>query len=124
MNAIITLGASWQPIIAGQTDRFGTAYPTKGGHGVYTPTSASTLVANTNLTDGVVLPGDARHASISVDTYPIRYFLDGTTPTSTLGEKVTAGTTIYVENNRGFLTQFKFINDVTGAATVTVQYYK
>ena len=118
------LRADWVPIIAGQLDRNSTAYPTKGGHAVYTPTSASTLGANTNLSDGVVLPGDARHAIITVETAPIRYFLDGTTPTGTVGTKVSPGIDLVIENNRGFLTAFKFINDSSGAATVTVQYFK
>jgi hypothetical protein len=85
------------------------------------PASATTLATTPNT--GVVIPANTKTVAITVDGAPIRFFFGSTNPTGTVGLKLEVGGPYYIDNKSSMATTFKFINDSSGTATVTVEYY-
>lgn len=115
----ITLASDWIPFV-GNDPRSGASLAGKG-YARYAP------VASTGLTDtpaaGSAIPDLARHALITVNTFPVRMRADGVAPTATEGRLVPAGTVIVIEGSHEWLRNLKFINTAAGAAEVTVEYF-
>jgi hypothetical protein len=88
------------------------------GHAIYSNPSASTTFATTP-TSGVVMPSGTESIRITVETNPIRFWTDGTVPTTTTGQILDVGT-YEINYDPLLLAAFKFINTVAGASTVTI----
>lgn len=63
----------------------------------------------------------AKRARITVETQSIRYYEDGTAPSTTNGHLVAAGTTFFVEGINA-LVKFQAIS-VSASAKLTITYY-
>ena len=84
------------------------------GHSVFLPTTAKKLTDTP--TSGVALDAWAQGAVISVETQSIRYWTDGTVPTSSSGVLVTAGQVIiFKPENSAQMRSFTFIEVASGA---------
>lgn len=63
-------------------------------------------------------------AKIYVETSPIRYWLDGSTPTATVGHKAAAGSEIILDEQEEVLNFYVVLDTAAGAdATLRVTYY-
>lgn len=92
------------------------------GYAVYNPTTEKTL-ASTPVA-GVTLPTGTKTITVCVETAPIRYFYGSTAVTGTLGLKLSVGCyPNFIEYDPNLLSAFRFINDQSGASTVTIEYY-
>ncbi len=90
------------------------------GYAVYNPTTEKTLALAP--TSGVTLPAGTKTITICVETAPIRYFFGSTPVTGTLGLKLDVGC-YTMEYDPNLIAAFRFINDSSGSATVTIEYY-
>ena len=86
------------------------------GHEVLTPTSA------TGITSALLTPansGPAKSALISVETYLVRFRVDGGTVTATTGHVIPAGGS-YVIQGIASLKDVNFVDSAAGASVVRV----
>lgn len=83
------------------------------GYQVITPTVATAFT----------VPVGASHAMISVRAAGVMMADDGSTPTTTAGFYIPAGTIFQVNNDRPWLLAWRVVNSSDGAATVYVIYY-
>ncbi len=117
---VVVQPPEWEPFIG--TDPIDGASLVGQGFGCYSVTTAVQLSTAPNCaTPGVAIHRLARHAIISVESGSIRVRYDGTNPTATAGEIVSAGEKIRLENQRSMLLAFRMIS-TSGTATVTVTY--
>jgi hypothetical protein len=86
------------------------------------PASATTFATAPN--SGVTIPANTKSVAITIEGAPIRYFFNGSTaPTGTVGLKLDVGGPYLIDNKPNLATAFRFINDSSGTATVTVEYF-
>ena len=92
-------------------------YP--GGYEALAPTTAKGITATVrNPSTGNFTSKRAKTALITVEDNPIRFTLDGTTPTASVGHLMSAGQSYVVENEYG-VQKFQCI-DVSAASSVKV----
>jgi hypothetical protein len=94
------------------------------GYARYSPASATTLGTACLGTGCVTLPATAKHAIITIKSYPLAWRDDGTAPTATEGLEFPAGVTIVVEDSRAWLQAVQFIATAAGTPDVRISYYK
>jgi len=90
------------------------------GYAVYNPTTEKTL--SSTPTSGVTLPTGTKTITVCVENAPVRYFFGSTAVTGTLGLKLDVGC-YTMEYDPNLIAAWRFINDSSGASTVTVEYY-
>jgi hypothetical protein len=88
---------------------------TVGGVG-FTTTKLRSLITGTTATMNAV------EALLTVETNPMRFTLDGTAPTTTVGHLLNPGDSLVV-SGIGNLKRFKAIRTGAASATVAVTYY-
>lgn len=116
---ILAISADWIPVsVTDDATPYGNA---NGGYARYTPTTVKAL--SDAPVAGTTLPAIARHAIINVRSNPIRYKVDGNSPTASEGQFLAAGTDLVIENQPRTLKQFKFIDAAAGASEVTITYF-
>lgn len=67
-------------------------------------------------------PADARAAMVTVDTNPVRFTVDGTTPTAAIGTPVAAGGALEITGDIS-LRGIQFIRSAAADATLQVEYF-
>jgi hypothetical protein len=93
---------------AGQPYQYTTLSPSQPGLAVTTATS-------------LTVPAGAKYAFVTVEGGSVRYRVDGTAPTATVGTLLTVGQQLQYAGN---LSTIKFIDATGSTGTIDVDYYK
>lgn len=112
-----TTSHEWEPFIG--TDPIAGTTLVGYGYARYAVTTAVQLTAAPAA--GNAIHRLARHAVLAVESGSIRVRFDGTAPTATEGELISAGEKRVFENQRALLLQLRMIS-TSGTAWVTVTY--
>ena len=97
-------------------EEFGNA----GAYEALAPTSATSITTSIRLpTSGLYTGIQAKIALITVESYPMRFRIDGTAPTSTTGHKVDPGQSCVIIGAEN-VKNFSCIDTADGASAVLV----
>lgn len=86
------------------------------------PMGPRQTLAVSNAALRLTLPAEANSATIAVETATVRYTVDGTTPTTTVGTLVAVGDMIKVQGRQSLI-GLQLIRATGADATVQVEYF-
>ena len=97
-----------------------------GAYSVFAHESLTVSTASIGVTQSTAFPGgpgnaDAYYALFSIESNPVRFWLDGTAPTSSLGHLLAAGSVLEVHGNVN-IQNLRFIRQGGADATVMASY--